>query len=276
MSTAAQYYFDKSISQLNSHEILYLVSLINRDQDSDQVVIAKALQGVLQNLKNNGDISEQETKTILSEPVLLSHHDSYKKAPFITDYILDTVFTDFGSRFVTKNGLKIYTTVDLNTQNQLQQIVSENAWRTPGNSSVTLFIINTQNGEVIGAANSNIYNTAEEKKYLVERVLSLYTGLTSHSEKPNPVTLITDASGKILYKNNAYYSPIANIDTSIYSYNEMKAVFIGDYAVASVIHDPAQDKASYMYLVHSDVLNAAKNRILRTFVQPNQHLNAHR
>jgi penicillin-binding protein 1A len=129
VAVAAENYFGKSIEELNVAESALLAGLpqapskysphINPEQ-------AKKRQSyVLNRMVEEGFISYGESLRALQTPIKImgKQNPHVEKAPHFVEYVRKYIEAKYGKDALNKNGLKVYTTIDLNTQNIAQEAV---------------------------------------------------------------------------------------------------------------------------------------------------------
>ena len=144
MDTAAQFYFNKSAKALNMGESAMLVGVIpNPKLFSPVADLPRSLerqQAVFSSLVATGDITAQDrqklTDKFFSQWRIPSNKSTKSAigdfpdqsmgknfAPFFLDYLRQKLAVQFSQDILTKSGLRIYTTLDLNRQMAAQRAV---------------------------------------------------------------------------------------------------------------------------------------------------------
>jgi len=189
-------YFGKSISELNLTESAFLAGLPQSPsrysplQTSDKAYIGRT-KDVLRRMKEDGKISDQEEKDALADLKTLhfSTQNGALKAPHFVMYVKKLLEDKYGEKTVELGGLRVTTTLDLDLQEKVQNIVSteiakvENLHITNGAAIVE----NPQTGEILAMVGSKNYDDPNyDGKFNV---------VTSKNRQPGssikPVTYVT-------------------------------------------------------------------------------------
>lgn len=143
VAAASQTYFGKSPKELTLAESTYLAGLpASPTQFSPygkQPDLAKIRQKeVLSRMVKDGYISQSEADLAFTQNLNIKPLANGIKAPHFVFYIRDLLAEKYGPRIVSQGGLKIYTTLDLSLQQQVEKIVLEEI--------ESLVSLNVQNG----------------------------------------------------------------------------------------------------------------------------------
>lgn len=143
VAAASQTYFGKSPKELTLAESTYLAGLpASPTQFSPygkQPDLAKIRQKeVLSRMVKDGYISQSEADLAFAQDLNIKPLANGIKAPHFVFYIRDLLAEKYGPRIVSQGGLKIYTTLDLSLQQQVEKIVLEEI--------ESLAALNVQNG----------------------------------------------------------------------------------------------------------------------------------
>lgn len=135
MKTAAKTYYDKELDELTLAQSALFAGIPQAPNDYDPYVnpeLAKQRRDmVLEQLRSDDKITEQEFQEALNEPIdheLLPVEDNRGQNKVIDNYIkevLEEVETKTDKNIFT-DGLKIYTNIDMDAQNYLYNLVNTN------------------------------------------------------------------------------------------------------------------------------------------------------
>lgn len=129
VETAAQYYFGKSVSELNLAEIAMLVGIprspllyspfrnFKRAKKRQELILRKMLR--------YGVIDEETYKAAISTPIVLRERKKEplgEKALYFLEMVRQYVSERYGDEFLYTSGGKIYTTLDLEMQIRAEEI----------------------------------------------------------------------------------------------------------------------------------------------------------
>jgi penicillin-binding protein 1A len=131
VEAASQVYFGTCASELNVAEAALLAGLArapSRDSPINHFGRAKARQRyVLNRMKTEGFISEEESEKALLTEVAVQHEEQRKlpECPYFLEHIRKTVERKYGRPLLYKGGLKVYTTVNPDMQRAAQDAIRE-------------------------------------------------------------------------------------------------------------------------------------------------------
>ena len=167
IENASRYYFNKSASDLTLAEAAMLAGipqspsnnspLLNKERAKDRQ------KTVLQLMLNNKKIDENQVNEALKTDLEYVGDDNSN----ITSgrlYFKDAVLSELESipsipkSILTTGGIKIFTTMNSNAQNQLEKSVSE---KKLGDLQVAAILMEPNNGEILALVGGNDYNTSQ-------------------------------------------------------------------------------------------------------------------
>jgi penicillin-binding protein 1A len=131
VEAAARTYFDKTAPDLNLAESALLAGLTQAPSRYSLFLHfnrAKARQKyVLERMREENFITEQEEKEALSRPIPVNRtaESSFEKAPYFTEYVRRVVESKYGREALYREGLRIYTTLNLEMQRAAQSAVEK-------------------------------------------------------------------------------------------------------------------------------------------------------
>jgi penicillin-binding protein 1A len=162
---AAKTYFNKAPSQLNLAQSALLAGLPQAPSEYSPVrspAAAKARRNeVLRAMTRQHYISDQESEEAQASPlqVDMSTYFQKRREGFFFDYVQDALYKTFGRREVRRGGLRVYTTVDLDKQDQAREAI---AGRLAGvGPSSAIVTIDPKNGEILAMASSSDYGKSK-------------------------------------------------------------------------------------------------------------------
>ena len=129
VEAASESYFNKRIDQLNLPEIAMMAGLVQAPSRYSPVNNLKKAQDrqnyVLTRMVELGFISkEQKEKALRTQLKIQSRESAYfSKAPYFTEFIRQQVERKYGKEKLYQEGLRIYTTIDLNLQRIAQRSI---------------------------------------------------------------------------------------------------------------------------------------------------------
>jgi penicillin-binding protein 1A len=131
VEAAARTYFDKTASELNLAESAMLAGLTQAPSRYSLFLHfdrAKARQKyVLERMRVENYITPVQEKDALAWPIHVNRmaESSFEKAPYFTEHVRRTIEAKYGREALYREGLKIYTTLNLGMQRAAQSAVEK-------------------------------------------------------------------------------------------------------------------------------------------------------
>jgi len=131
VEAAARTYFDKASSDLSLSESAMLAGLPQapaRYSPVNSFDRAKARQAyVLERMKAEGFISEDRRAAAQAEAIVIqpSEENPFFKAPYFSEHVRRYLVDKYGKDKVYRDGLKVYTTLDLSAQNAARAALNQ-------------------------------------------------------------------------------------------------------------------------------------------------------
>lgn len=181
VGTAAETYFNKSVSELDLVEAAILAGLPQRPSvyspfgPTPDAYIGRTTN-VLRRMREDGFITKEEEEAAVSAlpDIEFARPGSSIKAPHFVFYVISQLEEMYGQDMVQNGGLRVNTTLDLEIHQEAQQIVSEEIEQVSdlniGNGAALVMDPNT--GEIISMIGSKDYY-AEDYDGQVNVTLSL-------------------------------------------------------------------------------------------------------
>jgi len=170
--SASQTYFDKPLNELTLAEITLIAglpqapSVYSPFQNPDLAV--KRRDQVLKRMHKMGYINKQQYNNALNEKLSLNQKPrtySYNKAPYFVDFVLNELESlGFKEDEITQGGLKVYTTLDMKSQDIAQNaVVSQlKAWGlTRDVSQAALFSFSPTTGRIYAYIGGKNYEKSQ-------------------------------------------------------------------------------------------------------------------
>ena len=129
VQTAAKSYFNKPAAQLNLAESAMMAGLIQAPEvysPFNNYKTAKERQAlVLSRMRSLGWITPAQEEAALKEPLKLGKPTAWQesKLPYVTDAVVAELRQKFGKETLTKGGMRIQTTIDLDFQNMAESTI---------------------------------------------------------------------------------------------------------------------------------------------------------
>src|SRR6478752_5130572 len=131
VEAASQRYFGKSVRDLNVAEAATLAAIPKSPtRYNPRKYRARSIQRrnlVINLMRDNGVLSDDEAERWKAYPLVLSSRSDFSEvAPYFTEYVRQLMSARFGSEIYT-NGLRIYTTLDLEVQQAAERALEAQA-----------------------------------------------------------------------------------------------------------------------------------------------------
>lgn len=168
---ASKTYFKKSAKDLTLAQSAVLASLIqapsrlspygNRKED-----LLKRKNYVLDRMAQENYITKNEAEKAKEEKLEFSEVIRPIKAPHFAIYVKNKLLGKYGERFLQRNGLKVYTSLDWDLQKAAEKAVEENAKINKNYRAynASLVAINPKTGEILSMVGSKNWFAEPEPK----------------------------------------------------------------------------------------------------------------
>lgn len=128
--SAARFYFGKAAADLTLGEaaMLAAVSRVPEINPADAPELAKKFEGlILVAMREQGAISEDELSAALAEKItIIAPISPVSEATDFTDFALQQLTVELGAERIERGGLKVITTLDYTTQQEVSALASGN------------------------------------------------------------------------------------------------------------------------------------------------------
>lgn len=166
VGSAAEQYFNKKVSELTSTESVILAGLPQRPSvyspfsKTPKAYVERSAH-VLDRMVDDGYLGRGEADNILKE---LSDYKFYENkslviSPHFVLWVKEKLTEKYGEEMVEGGGLKITTTLDLNLQKKVEEIVADEVSKAAklGVSNGAAIVLDPSNGQVLAMAGSRDY-----------------------------------------------------------------------------------------------------------------------
>jgi len=166
IQSAAKKYFGKSLSELNLPETAFLAGLpvapSTYSPYGAHPELGKARQQeVLRRMVEDGYITSQEASVAYAQELVFQPQNEYIKAPHFVNYVIAELEKKYGQMLVSQGGLEVFTSLDMDLQNELERIVQEHVAELRKNKkNVTngaALITDPRTGEILSMVGSADY-----------------------------------------------------------------------------------------------------------------------
>jgi membrane peptidoglycan carboxypeptidase len=173
VEAAAQSYFDKHARDLDVAEAALIAGLVQSPSEYDPTrrdvprtadgipIATKERQAyVLEQMTRHGFITEQQARDAYAEHITIKTRQVELKAPHWVMYVRDVVEQQYGAKTLYQGGLKIYTTLDNDYNDKMQQVLQDAkpTIATQGATNVAQIAVNPKTGEILAFNGSLDYN----------------------------------------------------------------------------------------------------------------------
>ena len=218
IENAAQYYFNKSASELNLAESSMLAGIPQSPSNNSpltNVENAKERQNiVLKLMVDNKKISKDEAslalKTELSYIGNINDEITSGKLYF-KDAVLNELksINNIPNSLLETGGIKIYTTLDNHAQNELESSIKE---KNMGDLQVSAMLMDPRSGEVLALVGGNNYNTSQfnraiNAKRQVGSTMKPFLYYTALENGFTAASSFTSEKTTFKFSNNKTYTP---------------------------------------------------------------------
>jgi 1A family penicillin-binding protein len=168
VGTAAEQYFGKSVKDLDLAESAILAGLPQRPNvyspfSSNPTAYIARTEHVLTRMVEDSYIDEETKKTTMEEVKNYKFYEntSKLKAPHFVFWIKEILSERYGQDVAEGGGLKVTTTLDVNLNNQVQQIVSDQIDKSEKLliSNGAALVMDPRDGQVLAMVGSRGYNS---------------------------------------------------------------------------------------------------------------------
>lgn len=129
VEAASESYFNKRVEQLNLAEAAMLAGLVKAPSRYSPITNFKRAKErqvyVLTRMVDLGFISDDQKEKAIRTPIRIQSKESafFSKAPYFTEFIRHIIEKKYGKERLYQEGLRIYTTLDLNLQRYAQRAI---------------------------------------------------------------------------------------------------------------------------------------------------------
>ncbi len=208
VGAAAQTYFGKDVKDLDLVECAILAgmpqspSTYSPYSSTPRAYIARAT-AVLRLMQEDGYITSDQEKTAdaMLPNVSFQPRGAGLKAPHFVQYVEQILDNTYGQNVVEQGGLKVTTTLDLNLQDEVQQIVTDEIAKVESQhiTNGAAIVIDPETGDILAMVGSKDFNSSEGGQVNVTTSLRQpgssfkpFTYVTAFKKGYTPATLLMD------------------------------------------------------------------------------------
>ena len=218
IENASYYYFNKSSKDLDLAEASILAGIPKSPRNYSPIINFKKSKErqkvVLQSMVNNNYITESEMNSAYNEELNFYGYidnNNLDTLRYFQDSVMDELETlKLPSSFLDTGNIKIYTTLDMNSQIILDQAIKNNI--TNDELQIASIMINPNNGEILALAGGKDYSKSQFNRalYSKRQVGSTLKPFLYYSALENGFTESTTFSSEettFVFSNDQTYSP---------------------------------------------------------------------
>ena len=225
IENASKFYFNKSAKDLNLAEATMITGIPKSPSNYSPIIdfeTAKKRQLlVLNSLVDNNIITEDEKNETYNETLTIigeKQEEQKQTLMYYHDAVIDELETinNIPKSLTETKGLKIYTTLDLDAQTNLEENIQE---AIPDTSKIqtAAVMMNPNNGEILALVggknyNESSYNRATDSKRQVGSTMKPYLYYAALENGFTSSTSFTSQATTFNLSNNQTYSPRNNND----------------------------------------------------------------
>ncbi len=157
---ASEAYFGKPVAQLELHEAALLAGILQTPAYYDPYAYPEEALGrrnyVLYLMRRQGFISEAQRAEAAALPLGVQPQTFVMEAPHLVVQVRQELERLYGTEVLYKGGLQVYTTLDLDLQRMVEQVVADRMLdlRTLDASNAALVALDPANGDVLALLGS--------------------------------------------------------------------------------------------------------------------------
>lgn len=196
---AAQKYFGKDVGELNDGELVYLAGLPAAPSSyspfgSNPELGLVRQKRVVEEMVAAKYIDENEAKKILDQKLIFEKRKQNIEAAHFVFYIRNLLENKYGFTNFEKQGLNIYTSLDLNIQKETEKIVADEVQKI-GNlriSNGAALVVEVKNGDILAMVGSKNFNAKD-----IDGQVNVTTSLRQPGSSIKPINyLLAFENGK--------------------------------------------------------------------------------
>jgi penicillin-binding protein 1A len=164
IKAAAKIYFSKDLDELTLREAALLAGLPQAPSNYSPITAKDAAKRrrnqVLRKMAELGMVTEEKAQAAMNRNLGIKRSEFFtrRREEYFFDYVKDQLFQEYGAATVRQGGMKVYTTIDLEKQEQARDTIADHIGGIgPSSAIVTL---NQKNGYIEAMASSGDYGVS--------------------------------------------------------------------------------------------------------------------
>lgn len=274
IAAAAQTYFDKNVKDLDLAEASYLAGLpaspTTYSPYGNNPELGKARQKeVLRRMAEEKYITKEQSEEAYNEPLNIKPPSSPIKAPHFVMYVRSLLAQKYGEKVVSQGGLKVTTTLDLDTQDMAEGVVSDEVSKLANlNVSNGSAVITNTKGEILAMVGSKNYWEPNGGNFNVA------TALRQPGSSIKPVTYVTGFKKGYSPGTTLLDAPVAfRSPWEVYAPVNYDGKFHGAVTVRTALGSSYNIPAVKMLALVGipEMVQTARDMGITTFTQPDRY-----
>jgi penicillin-binding protein 1A len=163
VGAASQLFFNEPVSKLNLAQAALLAGLPQAPSQYNPFRYPqrarKRRHDVLHSMVQSRYITQAQADAADGAPLQLQPNNLYsiRREPYVFDYVREQLIQKFGVATVERGGLKVYTTIDLQKQQQARQAIANNEGQA-GDPAAAVVTVDQSNGHILAMATGSSYD----------------------------------------------------------------------------------------------------------------------
>ncbi|MDO5561905.1 MAG: transglycosylase domain-containing protein, partial [bacterium] len=199
---------------------------------------------VLRRMREDGYITPEQEAQAQAEELIFNNSAIKIEAPHFVMYVRQLLAEKYGEEMVNSGGLVVRTTLDLELQNQVQEIVTNevNSLAKMRISNGAALVTNPKTGEILAMVGSKNYfdfqndgqvNVTVRERQPGSSIKPLTYALAMETKGYSPASLILDAPITYHFKGGPDYSP-KNYDGKFHGQVTLREALASSYNIPAV------------------------------------------
>ncbi|MBD3366209.1 PBP1A family penicillin-binding protein [candidate division WWE3 bacterium] len=247
IEAASQKFFDKPVWELNLAEASMLAGLpsapsVYSPLNKDSTLAKQRQRFVLDRMVREGYITDEDATEASEKDLKYASQNTFIRAPHFVYYVRSLLEQKYGSRFVTFGGLTVKTSLDLELQEKVQDLVAEgvaeNSYLNLTNGAAV--VLDAETGEILAYVGSVDFFGEEWGAFDVASAerqpgssLKPITYALAMERGDTPATLINDSPTAFPIQGQEPYKPV-NYDGRFHGMVTIRQALANSYNIPAV------------------------------------------
>lgn len=276
VEAASETYFNKNVKDLDLAQSAFLAGMpqapsVYSPYGQNPNLWKQRQKEVLDKMVELNYITPQQRDDALNETLTFQPPQTPIYAPHFVMYVKDYLIKKYGLPLVEKGGLNVYTTLDLNLQNKVQEIVSNevanDAYLNLTNGAA--LVTDPKNGDILAMVGSKDYQDPNGGNVNLTTSLrqpgssiKLITYTAALSDGFTASTILDDSPVTYNIAGSTPYSPV-NYDGAFHGKIPLRIAFANSFNIPAV--------KTLQKIGIADMVNTAKNMGITSWGDPSNY-----